>query len=367
SFGLLASLAPVTLEDADLSPTMIGLNTSLYYLGVALASPWIPWLLGRARLIVLLGMLMDGLATITFPLASDLSTWHLLRFLGGVGTAMSLIPMETLVNAQAAPEERASRFGIYAFCGALGLTIGSAGGVPLMPYSPCLPYFLGGGVTLLAMGFVAWGVPSRMTTEADESTGRHAWYRERFSFGAGGIQGFLEGGTFAFLTLYLLEQRQVGESLAGLLIGVLFTGVLVAQLPLCWLADRWGLTRSVIGCLIMLLVGSLLVPWLGIGLLFVALFVLGACCGALYPLGLALLGERVPPTLLARANAYYLTANCLGSLAGPLVIGLASEVFGLSALFGVGAAGVAMVLLLAPWRTIAPAAPSRSSCKRRAA
>jgi MFS family permease len=366
SFGLLASLAPLTLEDADLSATTIGLNTSLYYLGVALASPWVPWLLGRARLTVLVGMFLDGLTTLAFPLVHDVLSWHLLRLISGVGTAMSLIPMETLVNAQAASQERASRFGFYAFCVALGLTLGSACGVPLMPYSAHLPYFIGGAITLLAMVLVVWGVPAQMASANDDSTGWHPWHRERLAFGAGAVQGFLEGGTFAFLTLYLLG-RDFTESFAGLLIGTLFSGVLVAQLPMCWLADRWGVARCVVACLLMLLIGSVLTPWVAGGLLFLTLFLLGACCGALYPLGLALLGERVPSSLLARANAYYLTANCLGSLAGPLVIGLAIEFFGLTALFGVGAVAVAGVLLLAPGRALGIPPSRATACQRRAA
>ena len=366
SFGLLASLAPLTLEDADLSATTIGLNTSLYYLGVALASPVVPWLLSRARLTVLVGLFLDGLTTFAFPLVHDVVSWHLLRLIGGVGTAMSLIPMETLVNAQAASQERASRFGFYAFCVALGLTVGSACGVPLMPYSTHLPYFIGGSITLLAMVLVAWGVPVRMATESDASSGRHPWQHEQLAFGVGAVQGFLEGGTFAFLTLYLLG-RDFSESFAGLLIGTLFSGVLVAQLPMGWLADRWGVARCVVACLLMLLIGSLLTPWIAGIALFLTLFVLGACCGALYPLGLALLGERVPTSLLARANAYYLTANCLGSLAGPLVIGLAIEFFGLTALFGVGAVAVAGVLLLAPGRALGIPPSRATACQRRAA
>jgi MFS family permease len=366
SFGLLASLAPLTLGQADLSASVIGFNTSLYYLGVALASPLVPFLLGRARLTVLLGMLLDGLTTVAFPLVNDVHAWHVLRFVGGVGTAMSLVPMETLVNAQAAPSERASRFGIYAFCVALGLAVGSASGLPLVPYSMHLPYFLAGGITLAAMVFVAWGTPGQIASETSDSAGRHPWHRESFAFATGAVQGFLEGGTFAFLTLYLLG-RGLSESLTGLMLGTLFAGVLVAQLPMCWLADRWGVSRSLWGCLLVLLLGTLVVPWAAGTLLLIALFVVGACCGALYPLGLALLGERVPDLLLARANAYYLTANCLGSLAGPVVIGLAIEIFGLSALFGVGAIAVICALLLAPWYRSTPTASPLPLPERRAA
>src|SRR5919204_630635 len=72
---------------------------------------------------------------------------------------------------------------------------------------------------------------------------------------------------------------------------------------------------------------SLRLPWIASWL-----FVVGACCAALYPLGLALLGERVPASGMARANAWYLACNCAGSLSGPVLIGLAIDALGQRAL-----------------------------------
>jgi MFS family permease len=71
----------------------------------------------------------------------------------------------------------------------------------------------------------------------------------------------------------------------------------------------------------------------------------GGCCAAIYPLGLALLGERTPPPALARANAWYLASNCAGSLSGPVLMGAAIDLTGSHlALFAVGMAAVALVL-----------------------
>src|SRR5262245_24308687 len=92
SFGLPASPAPLTLRDAGQSPSSIGLNTSLYYLGVAAASPLVPLLMRRGRACVVVGMLIDAVTTAVFPFVSGAAAWHGLRFVGGIGTAMSLIP-----------------------------------------------------------------------------------------------------------------------------------------------------------------------------------------------------------------------------------------------------------------------------------
>jgi MFS family permease len=79
-----------------------------------------------------------------------------------------------------------------------------------------------------------------------------------------------------------------------------------------------------------------------------ALLVAGACSTSFYPLGMTLLGERVPASAVARGNARFLMFNCLGSLIGPAACGVAMDAFGSKrALFVVAEAAV--VLVLAAW------------------
>ncbi len=370
SFGLGAPLASLWLRDAGFSARAIGLNTSVYYLGVALTAPLVPWLMRRAnRACVAVGMLLDALTTAAFPWCHGAAAWHLLRLIGGAGTALSLIPMETLVNRDAAPEHRARDFGVYAFCVALGIGLGSVVGLPLYPHVPRLAFALGGLVTLLAVVFAWKSVPARDRQEqgAADSTDELPPVADQraltqpgsplrphigaLGLGTAWVQGFLEGGTLTFLSIYLLSLNYT-EAGVSTLMGGLFAGVIVAQLPLATLADRLGRLRVLLLCHALVLAGLTLVPLTRpAGLLGTWLFVLGACCGALYPLGLALLGERVRPESLAKANAWYLASNCAGSLSGPILLGLAIDAFGLAALFAVG--GAAVVAVVAGWAVVA--------------
>jgi MFS family permease len=357
SFGLGAPLASLWLQNAGLSGRAIGLNTSAYYLGIALASPFVPVLMRRAnRLCVLAGMFIDAVTTAVFPWCHGVLMWDLLRIAGGVGTALSLIPMETLVNHDALPEHRARDFGVYAFCVALGIALGSVVGLPLFPHAPKGAFALGGLVTLLAISFAWFAMPSRPIRESE--TGDESPFPLRaglLSLGTAWAQGFLEGGTITFLSIYLLS---LGYSEAGVgsLMGGLFAGVILAQLPLAALADRLGRLRVLLLCHAIVLTGLVCVPFVqAASLLGGWLFLLGCSCGALYPLGLALLGERIPPSGLAKANAWYLASNCAGSLSGPVLIGLTIDGFGLRAQFA--AAAVAVLVVLASW-VIVPASRS---------
>jgi MFS family permease len=367
SFGLGAPLASLWLRDAGFSARDIGLNTSAYYLGVALTAPLVPWLMRRAnRRCVAVGMVLDAITTAAFPWCHGAAAWHLLRLVGGAGTALSLIPMETLVNHGAAPEHRARDFGVYAFCVALGIGLGSVVGLPLYPHFPRLDFALGGLVTLLAVAFAWRGVPARdghdEAAESLTSSSRALGDDRRSSvrmlphltvlgLGTAWVQGFLEGGTLTFLSIYLFSLKYT-EGAVSTLMGGLFAGVILAQLPLAALADRLGRLRVLLSCHALVLAGLILVPLTRPpGLLGSWLFVLGASCGALYPLGLVLLGERTPPESLAKANAWYLASNCVGSLSGPIVLGLAIDVFDLPALFAVG--GAAVVAVVGGWALLA--------------
>lgn len=361
SFGLGAPLASLWLRDAGCSARAIGLNTSIYYLGVAVAAPVVPWLMRRHnRTCVVIGMLLDAVTTALFPFATNLFTWHVLRLAGGIGTALSLIPMETFVNHHAPPERRARDFAVYAFCVALGIGVGSVVGLGLYPVVPRLAFALGGLITLLSIGLAWTPMPGRHeVTEAPSAT--PPWRENLFSLGTAWAQGFLEGGTLTFLSLYLLHLHH-GEGTVSVLMGGLFAGVLLAQLPVAWLADRCGRWHVLLACHAVVLLGMVCVPWLRSPLpIGVWLFVLGAACGALYPLGLAVLGERVPPRAMARANAWYLSCNCAGSLIGPILMGVVIDLFGLSSQFVVGGCAVVLVLssfLLSSSQTIHEA-PSR--------
>jgi MFS family permease len=288
SFGVGGTLASLWLQENGVGQTWIGLNTSAYYLGVALAAPLAPWLMRRsARACVLGGMVADGLLTALFPWGGSLLGWFALRFLAGVATALSLIPMETLVNHNALPEHRARDFGLYAFCVALGIGLGAAIGLQLYPLTPQGTFIIGGAVTLAAALLVRAELPWERTVDqgearvgADDSCALSA-QGHYLSFGTAWVQGFLEGGMLCFLSLYLLSLGY-DEPQTGWLMGGLFAGVVLAQLPLAALADRLGRLRVLLACHAILLCGLIVLPCcrtpVGMG---VCLFLLGASCGAL--------------------------------------------------------------------------------------
>ena len=126
---------------------------------------------------------------------------------------------------------------------------------------------------------------------------------------------------------------------------VTLVGVIAFQVPVSWLADRWGKIPALVGCYAVTALGLWLVPLCGpsFGLAF-WLFLFGACSGALYPLGLSLLGDRVSASALPRAYAWYLAMECIGSQIGAAVMGQARDWWGESSMFVAGLGAVLLVL-----------------------
>lgn len=352
TFGLAAPLMSLWLRDRGCCDSVIGLNTGVHFLGIVVTAPLVPWLMRRGgRRCVVAGMLAAGLATALFPWSDSLSAWFALRFLEGVGGALSLIPLETLVNRVSPPAHRARNFGYYIFAMALGLALGNLVGLQLYEHHPFLAFALGGSASIVALAVVQSWLP--WPAEPEEETQRlHplSWRKHFLSFGSAWSQGFLEGSLVAFLAIYLLYLG-LPEERVSYLTSAIMVGVILVQLPVAWLADRIGRTTTLMGCYVIAALSLALLPfcadsaWLACGL-----FLVGACSSAFYPLGLALLGEQLAEADLAQANAWYLAINCFGCLVGPIAAGFAMDCLGKPALFLVGE--IAVVLVLGCWQLV---------------
>src|SRR5262249_42566369 len=148
-----------------------------------------------------------------------------------------------------------------------------------------------GGVTSLFGGWLmARALPADAAYPCEPAASVPVEFRRHvLSFGSAWHQGFLEGGMVAFLTIYLLFLGY-SEGQASWLLGGTMIGVIAFQVPVAWLADRFGRLAVLFGCYAVVGVGLVVLPlsaepiWLAIWL-----FLLGACSSAFYPLGLALL------------------------------------------------------------------------------
>jgi MFS family permease len=242
-FGASAPLASLWLQDAGAADTLIGLNTGAYYLGIVLAAGLVPRLLGRhGHWCLLAGMLVSGLSMAVFPWANWLPGLFFLRILNGVAAALSLVPLETFVNRQSAPQRRAQNFGYYAFSIALGMALGTFLGMGIYPAMPRMAFVLSGVIPVIGFAVIlAWRPVFTATAPEHRRRARFSILRNFLSFGSTWSQGFLEGGMIGLLPLYLLSVG-LSDSGASYLMAGLMVGVIIAQLPLA--STFWRLATS---------------------------------------------------------------------------------------------------------------------------
>jgi MFS family permease len=343
AFGLGSQVCTHWLKHHGASDTLIGLNHACYYLGVALGSLCVARLARRlGTSCAAWGMVASGLTLALFPWGGGTFGWFVLRLVNGWASALSLIPLETLVSRASRPTERARNFGCYGVALTVGGALGIGAGLHFYRPGNTLAFSLGSVLPLLA-ALLVFRLPDRAPALASSAAASVPpdLGRKVLSYGTAWCQGFLEGGMLAFLSLYLLAQGLSADT-AGALMGIAMLGVILLQVPVGWLAARCGSITTLLGCYALVIAALLAIPFCpSVAWLAVGLFVFGASSGALYPLGLSLLGEAASENQLARAFAGYLAMECLGSQLGAATMGRARDLWGEPAMF---AAGIAAAL-----------------------
>ena len=156
---------------------------------------------------------------------------------------------------------------------------------------------------------------------------------------------FFDTAMLALLPLYGL-QYGLSEQTAVLAVSVLFIGDALFQMPLGWLADRFGAKRVHSYCARFFIVFLLVLPWAMSSMaLWLVLLLLGASAGGLYTLGLFRVGGRFEGQDLVAANAAIGIVWGVGSLTGPIISNGLMNVLGSNGLL-YGLVGLSVAFLL---------------------
>jgi len=83
-----------------------------------------------------------------------------------------------------------------------------------------------------------------------------------------------------------------------------------------------------------------------LAVIIVLIFFVGLTCGGQYAVALASLGMQVDSIKQPSANSAYLTLNCAGSVAGPMVMGLLGSGGLFGSIFIIGSIPIFILLLV---------------------
>jgi MFS family permease len=329
--GVGMPLVPLALEQLGYDKLTIGLVSAAWAVGMLSFGTRIPALAARFGAVpaiigaVIIGALINAAYTITSgPLA-----WAVLTFLHGVIGGVPWVISEIWMNVVVEEKHRGRVMGIYSGLVALGMALGPLVLQVVGVYGP-VPFLTGAALSLLvAVPLLPhWNTAPRIRVDAASGFATVVVLAPLAMFAAFAC-GLGEQVAFSFLPVYAVGAG-VSPDTGALWLSAFVIGNVVLQWPIGWLADHADRRAVLAGCTFastLLVLGLSLIPaqWIGtIGV--VALW--GGLSFAIYPVGLALLGQRFRGGDIARANTAFSMIYIVGGLVGRPITGAAMDAIG---------------------------------------
>ena len=349
STGLTIPLVSLLLSQRGVASDWLGIAAAMPAIGMLLASLCAHRLskhiANKTLLLFASGLSALSILAIAF---SDSLLWLMTwRFLMGVGCGLLVVLGETWVNVISAPQWRgrcvAAYATMYTLCQVAGPSV-----LAWFGSNAVWPLWIAFACNVLGFALL---LPSKCEMALGEDTGKHsmtplavirfapAVILAIFTF------AFFDTAMLALLPLYGL-QYGLSEQTAVLAVSVLFIGDALFQMPLGWLADRFGAKRVHSYCARFFIVFLLVLPWAMDSMaLWLVLMLLGASAGGLYTLGLIRVGGRFEGQDLVAANAAIGIVWGVGSLTGPIISNGLMNVLGSNGLL-YGLVGLSVAFLL---------------------
>ena len=242
-FGVVMPIIPFYMEQLGAGGTELGLLIASYAVMRLIFGPIWGSLSDRVgrKPILMIGVLGYGITMVGFGLATQLWMMFAARILSGVLSSATSPTTMAYIGDSTSEEDRGGGMGILGAAAGLGTIFGPALGGLLADKSLSTPFFIAGGMSVLALILIAVLLPESLK-EADRTSkdtdqpilDLRAWWNALFSsIGPLLILVFLvTGGLMIFygiLGLYALERFEYGTSEVGVIFTVLGLVMAVSQ------------------------------------------------------------------------------------------------------------------------------------------
>ncbi len=330
AYGIGYTITSVQFREWGAPGWLVGLAGSAPALAVLLLVPFAPRLAVRLGPVaaMVLGAALVAVSFALMPVLDGPGWWLLLRFVSGAGLVLPWLVGETWINTVSSERVRGRVLAVYTV-----LLFGGWAAGPLIiervGTTGTAPFALGvAGMVLLAAPLIAARRLAPVLHDPGRLSPRALVRLAPVATAAALTGGVAEFGYISLLPVYAVRAGAAGDTALQLL-SVLLVGGMVLQFALGWLADRVDRLRllAALGVGLAVLTALLAVVIAAGAVAFAAAFALGGVVLAFYALGLTVLGQQVPPGQLVLANAGFLMAYEAGAVAGPLLGGLAMDVW----------------------------------------
>jgi MFS family permease len=262
AFGSSILIVLIPLYVADLpSPTfnlptsvLVGMLISLYGFAFTFLQPFSGALsdyVGRRKIFIQAGLLVMSISTLAFTFASQYIHLLAIRFLQGLGVALTVPAALGVMAASTVKESRGGAMGFYSTMRMIGFAIGpAAGGYLHANYGFNTAFYVGAGSLLLAFMLVHWWVKEEPAPPQSERAVFKVFDRKLLGNGLGflGIATFFMAIAFSMIAT-LENEYNVRLNQTALQFGIAYSGLtwgrLAFQFPLGRLSDRIGRKRVI--------------------------------------------------------------------------------------------------------------------------
>lgn len=355
SVGMIMPLLPLRMYGWGTSELWIGMNALPSSIAILLVAPRMSGLVSRIGIArtIYMGVSFFALSAILLGLFEDIYIWFALRFILGIGIAMTWIGMELWVNA-AAPDHLRGR--ILAVYTAVFAAFTATGPIVLnfVGLDGMLPFLIIMSICLFVMVPIALGKSTAPQFHAEEHVSiSSVIFLAPFLMLVGAMSGLGDGSAWSLLSLFGIKAG-LSENAAILTTSVHLAGAVVCQIPLGYLTDK--VNRS--GLLGVVAFGGLCATvtiWQSTPDSFIfwaALFLNGGLLMGLYTISLAIIGSRFSGRGMAGANAAFIMCFEVGIMMGAPTSGAAMEWAGSDGLLYVIGGSCLVVLAVLPFHFI---------------
>lgn len=234
-FGVVMPIIPFYMEQLGAGGTELGLLVASYAVMRLIFGPIWGSLSDRVgrKPIMMIGVLGYGITMVGFGLATQLWMMFLARILAGVLSSATAPTTMAFISDSTSEEDRGGGMGILGAAGGLGAIFGPAMGGLLAERSLSFPFFVAGGMSVLALILIILLLPESLPQSDRSPRGINepifdlrSWWKALFSpIGSLLVLVFLvTGGLMIFygiLGLYALERFGYGTSEVGVIFTIL--------------------------------------------------------------------------------------------------------------------------------------------------
>jgi MFS family permease len=352
-WGIIIPVTSVILEGKAIATPVIGLMASAIFVGMAVGAPGVGKLIERFGIkpVLLAGLVVSGVLMVMCALFTSVPIWIALRCVLGITFGAVIISSEVLINRASSDDNRGRNLGMYAFAFSFSLMVTPVA-LWLVRFGTGVPFVFGGlacfGAAFCMRTTIRIGARD---TSAAPSLVQRLFKRISLSLMTNFIAGFMEGSLIALIPLYTLREG-FNPAQTGILLSAFMIGHGGSPPFIGMLADRIGLRRVlalvyVLGIVVFMIIlaGTFRMS------LAVPLMLAGMSVGALYPLAVGIIGERLSSEDLPRGNAMITSAYGMGSILGPLVPAIIMHVTVPQSLFMMSAFLYIIVLIVMRFQT----------------